>query len=183
MFIFIHFTASGLLYVSELIEEYSRLAKTIGQRGIYVCSTLHPCSPNVLNRLHQAIIVLHVLLYFSDSLPLVHTVFSIVCHVVYLQNFSSTWPTISLTSISFLASCAFVIADHFLWFFHFSRVTQEARQLRTYRGPVPNVHGFTEIASFFGVCVWLAPLFLFLSLSANDNALPVSAGASSSHVW
>ena len=29
--------ASGLLYVSELIEEHSRPAKQIGQRGIYVC--------------------------------------------------------------------------------------------------------------------------------------------------
>jgi hypothetical protein len=28
--------ASGLLYVSELIEEHSRLAKIIGQRGTYV---------------------------------------------------------------------------------------------------------------------------------------------------
>lgn len=33
---------------------------------------------------------------------------------------------------------------------------------------------FMDIATFFGVCVWLVPLFLFLSLSANDNALPVS---------
>lgn len=31
------FLASGLLYVSELIEEHSRLAKQTGQRGIYVC--------------------------------------------------------------------------------------------------------------------------------------------------
>lgn len=38
--------------------------------------------------------------------------------------------------------------------------------------PVPN---FGEIATFFGICVWLAPLFLFLSLSANDNALPLNA--------
>lgn len=99
-----------------------------------------------------------------------------MCHIVYLQNFSALWPLISLSSISFIASCFFVIADHFLWFFYFSRITNEARHQRTYRGPAPHVLGFTEIASFFGICVWLAPLFLFLSLSANDNALPVSAG-------
>lgn len=29
-----------------------------------------------------------------------------------------------------------------------------------------------DIAAFFGICVWFVPLFLFLSLSANDNALP-----------
>jgi len=149
--------ASGLLYVSELIEEHSRLAKVIGQRGIYT------------------IIALHVVLFFSDSLPFFQTTFSIICHIIYLQNFSVSWPLISLTSISFLASCFFVISDHFLWFFYFSRLTNEARQMRSYRGPSPNTPGFAEIASFFGICVWLIPLFLFLSLSANDNALPVSA--------
>ncbi|CAH1761642.1 11875_t:CDS:2 [Entrophospora sp. SA101] len=29
-----------------------------------------------------------------------------------------------------------------------------------------------DIASFFGVCVWLIPFTYFISLSANDNALP-----------
>ncbi|KAF9452987.1 phosphatidylinositol phosphate phosphatase [Macrolepiota fuliginosa MF-IS2] len=148
--------ASGLLYVSELIEEHSRLAKQIGQRGIYT------------------IILLHVLFYFTDSLPLLQTVFSITCHVVYLQNFSYTWPLISLSSPTFLGSCALVIADHFIWFFYFSRITHEARYARAYRGNGLKAPGFTEIASFFGICVWLAPLFLFLSLSANDNALPTS---------
>lgn len=31
-----------------------------------------------------------------------------------------------------------------------------------------------EVAAFFGILVWSVPLFLFLSLSANDNALPSS---------
>lgn len=128
-----------------------------------------------LNCLLQVVISLHVLLYFSDSLPPLQTIFSVACHVVYLQNFSHTWPLISLTSPSFLASCVLVIADHFIWFFHFARITNEARHLRTYRGLTVDVPNFTEIASFFGLCVWLAPLFLFLSLSANDNALPMSA--------
>lgn len=29
-----------------------------------------------------------------------------------------------------------------------------------------------DVAAFFAICVWFVPLFLFLSLSANDNALP-----------
>ncbi|KAF9568950.1 DUF396-domain-containing protein, partial [Agrocybe pediades] len=150
--------ASGLLYVSELIEEHSRLAKTVGQRSIYV------------------IIVLHIVFYFTDSLPLLQTLFSLTCHVVYLQNFSNTWPLISLTSPTFLSSCALVIADHFIWFFYFARLTNEARQTRhQYRGQAKVAPGFTEIASFFAICVWYTPLFLFLSLSANDNALPVIA--------
>ncbi|KAK0453863.1 transmembrane adaptor Erv26-domain-containing protein [Armillaria borealis] len=155
--------ASGLLYISELIEEHSRLAKTIGQRGIY------------------AVICLHLILCVSDSLPIMLTAFSIICHVVYLQNFSKTWPLISLSSPSFISSCVLVIVDHFLWFFHFSKVTAAYQNhLRTYRGgPTPIHYGFKDIATFFGICVWLVPLFLFLSLSANDNALPTSSGISS----
>jgi hypothetical protein len=115
-----------------------------------------------------------VLLYFTDSLPFLQTGFSILCHLVYLQNFSSTWPLIELTSIPFVSSCLLVIADHFIWFYYFARLTNEARRLKSYR-VLTDVPGFTEIAAFFGLCVWLAPLFLFLSLSANDNALPTSS--------
>jgi len=31
---------------------------------------------------------------------------------------------------------------------------------------------FTEVASFFGLCVWLIPFALFVSLSASENVLP-----------
>lgn len=151
--------ASGLLWLSELIEEHSKLAKVLGKRGIYV------------------IISIHVLLAFTDALPLHKIAFSILCHVVYLQNFSHTWPVISLTSPSFVASCIVVVADHFMWFFHFARRTHEARQAahKAYRGgPVVRAPTFGDMATFFGLCVWLTPLFLFLSLSANDNTLPTS---------
>jgi hypothetical protein len=40
---------------------------------------------------------------------------------------------------------------------------------------------FNEVASFFGICVWLVPFTLFISLSAGDNVLPTSfEGMSSS---
>lgn len=132
-----------------------------------------------LSTLLQGIIGVHILLYISDSLPLGHILFSIICHIVYLQNFSATWPVISLSSPSFLASCILAICDHFLWFFYFARVTHDARQrppphrgMKTQRQL--NAPSFGDMATFFGICVWLAPLFLFLSLSANDNALPTS---------
>ncbi|EIW72930.1 hypothetical protein TREMEDRAFT_67140 [Tremella mesenterica DSM 1558] len=152
--------ASGLLWLAELIEEHSRYAKSIGIRAIY------------------SIIILHILLAITDGLPLLHIIFSIFCHIVYLQNFSSTWPYISLTSIKFIASCCLVVADHFIWFFHFAAKAQEAKRFRkpTYRygtgvKEVDSV-AFMDVAAFFAVCVWFVPLFLFLSLSANDNALP-----------
>ncbi|THH04896.1 hypothetical protein EW146_g10050 [Bondarzewia mesenterica] len=155
--------ASGLLWLSEVIEEHSTHAKSIGMKGIY------------------CIIILHLVLYWTDALPLSKVLFSIFCHVVYLQNFSRTWPLIELTSPSFIASCILVITDHFVWFFHFARVTHDARQRssRPFHGYKPatlNAPGFGDMATFFGICVWLAPLFLFLSLSANDNALPTASG-------
>lgn len=123
---------------------------------------------------------LHILLYLVDGFPLLLIAFSILCHVVYLSNFSASWPYISLTSAKFLLSCCLVVADHFLWFFHFAAKAQEAKRARPatkYRyGQQPQQKDagptFMDVAAFFGICVWLVPLFLFLSLSANDNALP-----------
>jgi hypothetical protein len=43
-----------------------------------------------------------------------------------------------------------------MWFQHFSH----------------HYYSFMSIASFFGICVWLIPFVYFISLSANDNALP-----------
>ena len=134
---------------------------------------------------YQTIITLHVLLYITDSLPLPQIIFSIVAHGVYLQNFAHTWPYIALASPAFAGSCLLALGNHFLWFFYFSqrsRAWHAAQQAGRYgRGaragagtsmdPPP---GFAEVATFFGVCVWFVPLFLFLSLSANDNALPMS---------
>ncbi|KAI8983805.1 transmembrane adaptor Erv26-domain-containing protein [Pilobolus umbonatus] len=85
--------------------------------------------------------------------------FSILCHLVYSLNLK-TFPFINLTGLPFISSCILVFVDHFLWFRYFT----------TYHIP------FMDIAAFFGLCVWLIPLAYFISLSANDNALPVSNG-------
>ena len=101
-----------------------------------------------------------------------------MCHIVYLQNFTPAWPLVSLSSLAFISSCILVVADHFMWFFYFSRLTSQARNARgrMYRSPNSAIPGFTDIATFFALCVWLAPLFLFLSLSAGENTLPTANG-------
>lgn len=126
---------------------------------------------------HQGIIALHFILIFTDSLPVLPTILGVISHLVYLSNFSSTWPYISLTSPRFIASCLLVVADHFTWFFHFTAKANEAKRLRQpkYRyggGAYNDGPAFMDVAAFFAICVWFIPLFLFLSLSANDNALP-----------
>jgi hypothetical protein len=130
---------------------------------------------------------LHVLLILTDGLPILPTIFSIACHLIYLQNFSSSWPFIPLTSPTFILSCVLVVADHFTWFFHFASKAQEAKRFRqpkyrygTYATTNATTPGFMDVAAFFAICVWFIPLFLFLSLSANDHALPSSSESSSS---
>ena len=81
-----------------------------------------------------------------------------------------------------MGSIVVSFANHFLWFFYFSNKSKEMRHRsqRYYRGPgeyfAQEPPTFAETATFFAVCVWLVPLFLFLSLSANDDTLPVAAG-------
>ncbi|KAM0747305.1 DUF396-domain-containing protein [Meredithblackwellia eburnea MCA 4105] len=166
--------ASGLLYVAEIIEEHANLAKVVGQRAIYF------------------IIAVLAALHFLDGLPLHIAGLGILCHLVYLQNFSRTWPSIALTSLPFLASCVLVVVSHLVSFSYFS---ERARGTRHHYGNYGRKYGaaakssstwsfgahknnddtFLDIATYFGICVWLIPMFLFLSLSANDNVLP-SAG-------
>lgn len=62
--------------------------------------------------------------------------------------------------------------NHYVWFQHFSSVQKESyRNMSSYYDR-PEAPTFTQIASFFGICVWLVPFSLFVSLSANDNVLP-----------
>jgi hypothetical protein len=145
----------------------------------------------------QVIIVLLVGLHFVDSLPLHLALLCIFSHLVYLQNFSRTWPSISLTSPAFIASCVLVIASHFVAFSHFSLRARGGSNSHGYNygnggggtwgkqgrhggwknGRRLDEDSFMDVATFFGVCVWLVPFYLFLSLSANDNVLPSSGGS------
>lgn len=72
-----------------------------------------------------------------------------------------------------------VLIDHFLFFRHFSKypprgtiarhyLTSEFRN-RDYELDVPT---FGQVAAFFGICVWLVPFGLFISLSAGELTLP-----------
>ena len=62
--------------------------------------------------------------------------------------------------------------NHYLWFRHFSEAqTRSYSNTRSYYDK-PEGPSFTQIASYFGICVWLVPFALFVSLSASDNVLP-----------
>jgi hypothetical protein len=84
-----------------------------------------------------------------------------------------------------------VVVNHFLWFQHFSHSPLPADH--PYSSAYTGTYGkgspydyssikdpffvaqfptFTEISAFFGLCVWMVPFALFVSLSASDNVLP-----------
>lgn len=129
--------------------------------------------------------------------------------MVYLMNITRTFPMVKLTDGVFILSCCLspprrsardlltphppvlVLANHILWFRHFSSPTISDHPYNSSRRGPPgspydytssaNPHfpirfpSFTEISAFFGICVWLVPFSLFVSLSAGENVLPSSA--------
>ena len=153
--------ASGLYYLSELVEEHSVL------------------SAKVLRRLIYGIIVIQLLLAAVDSFPWHLTALGIASHIAYLSNLRH-FPIVKLSDPLFILSCVLVLANHWVWFRHFSSPTAFAGQSRSgrgndrysYTGYNYNQPSFTEIASYFGICVWLVPFALFVSLSAGENVLP-----------
>lgn len=152
--------ASGLYYISELVEEQTGTSKRILTRAIYT------------------IIATLTLLLIFDSFPFKLTIFSIASHIIYLRNLK-TFPFISLTSPNFILSTVCVILNHYFWFKHFND-TEIPPQFRLNPNYVPKRRAsFSEVASFFGLCVWFIPFALFVSLSAGDYALPTSTTVNS----
>ncbi|KAF2033788.1 DUF396-domain-containing protein [Setomelanomma holmii] len=145
--------ASGLYYLSELVEEHTVFAKKLLYRLIY------------------GVVALQVLLLLVDGFPLGLSALSVVSHIVYAQNLRR-FPIVKLTDPLFLLSCALVIANHYLWFRHFSAPPSSSSYSSYPYGSNANIPSFTEIASYFGLCVWLVPFALFVSLSAGENVLP-----------
>ncbi|EON66686.1 hypothetical protein W97_05932 [Coniosporium apollinis CBS 100218] len=147
--------ASGLYYLSELVEEHTVLAKKL------------------LTRLIYGVIALQILLCLVDKFPIGLSTLSVFSHVIYAQNLRR-FPIVKLTDPLFILSCALVLLNHYLWFTHFS--APPSRPGSSYHNPYSardaSIPTFTEISSYFGLCVWLVPFALFVSLSAGENVLP-----------
>ncbi|KAI3316772.1 transmembrane adaptor Erv26 [Xylariaceae sp. AK1471] len=154
--------ASGLYYLSELVEEHTVLAKRLLARLIYF------------------VIGLQLVLWLVDGLPLLLSLLGVVSHVVYLGNMRR-FPFVRLTDPLFITSCVLVLVNHYFWFQHFSETQQRSYSRLSSMYDQPDVPSFTEIASFFGICVWLIPFALFVSLSASDNVLPTIGSEQPSH--
>jgi hypothetical protein len=78
--------ASGLYYLSELVEEHTVLAKKLLYRLIY------------------GVVGLQTLLLVVDGFPIGLSALSVVSHVIYAQNLRR-FPIVKLTDPLFLLSC------------------------------------------------------------------------------
>lgn len=131
----------------------------------------------LLSRLIYAVIVIQIALTLVDRFPPLLSVLVIVSHAIYAGNLRR-FPFVKLTDPLFLLSCVLVILNHYLWFRHFSTpptippLTNPRYGYKSSRYDQLDVPSFTEIASYFGICVWLVPFSLFVSLTASENVLP-----------
>jgi len=123
----------------------------------------------LLYQLIYGVIGLQLLLLVVDRFPAGLSALSIVSHGIYAQNLRR-FPVVKLTDPLFLLSCGLVVANHYFWFRHFSAPSPSS-SYNPYAHDA-NIPTFTEIASYFGLCVWLVPFALFVSLSAGENVLP-----------
>ena len=151
--------ASGLYYLSELVEEYSEPTKRILQKITY------------------SVIVILILLLVVDGFPTWLTLFAILLNILYLRDLKK-FPYLNLDDYEFLLSLVLTLLNHYLWFRYFNNINKTVpsieERMRSDYSP-PHIPSFSEISSFFALCVWLIPFALFVSLSAGENILPVTS--------
>jgi len=103
-----------------------------------------------------AVIVIHILIWLLEDIPAKEVLLGIFAHAVY-YSLLKDFPLVSLLSVKFIASVLLVLANHGLWFWFFRE----------------NYLPFSQILAIFFICVWIVPFAFFVSLSANENTLPI----------
>lgn len=82
-------------------------------------------------------------------------IISQVAHLFILKTF----PFVMIASPAFIVAIIMLVINHYLAFQYFAAV----------------YYSFSEVISYFTLCLWLVPFALFVSLSANENILPTIA--------
>ncbi|KAJ1977835.1 erv26 super protein [Dimargaris verticillata] len=90
----------GLYFISEVVEERTRLFKQVIVTTTWV------------------VIACHALVWLFDGLSLLRIAFSLACQAVYSLHLS-TFPLTNTEGFTFLATCVLVITNHFSWFLYF----------------------------------------------------------------
>ncbi|XP_059056449.1 protein TEX261 [Achroia grisella] len=100
---------------------------------------------------------LHIGLIIFEDIPLHLNILGLVqqsLHGVLLRQF----PVVRVTSATFIAAVVVLVTHHYFAFQFFGAV----------------YFSFSEVLSYFTLCLWVVPFALFVSLSANDYVLPTT---------
>ncbi len=117
----------------------------------------------IIQTLLLSILIIHIIM-LAERISFKRVLFSMACHIWYATMLID-YPYINLAGVFFIGSVILSVANHFVWFFYFTHTH----------------HLLLELTAFFGVAVWMVPLSFFISLSANDNVLPLQTGNENSH--
>jgi len=96
--------ATGLVYIAELAEEYTKKTKKF------------------LSIATKATVALNAILYLVDGMPLIGAVAGIAAQVSYTQLLRD-FPFVPLDSPKFIMSAVMLIVNHFVWMEHFLQTT------------------------------------------------------------
>lgn len=130
----------------------------------YLCEVVEEhtvLTRRILTASTMLVLVVHVLFACFESLPLTALGVGLAAHGCYFWLLQS-FPFVKLLSPACLASALMLVASHVVWIQHF----------------LSHFHQTTHVLCFFVLNVWLVPFGFFLSLSANENALPEGLGPS-----
>nr|CAD7452482.1 unnamed protein product [Timema tahoe] len=102
--------------------------------------------------------LLYIGIFLFEELPLSMVVCGFISQIAHLFILK-TFPYVVVTSPAFLVAVVLLVVNHYLAFQYFASV----------------YYSFSEVISYFTICLWLVPFTLFVSLSANENILPTVA--------
>ncbi|EFA76713.1 transmembrane protein [Heterostelium album PN500] len=131
--------------------------------GLYYFAELVEEHASIAKRIirYTIISIMSMLILFGifENVDFICILLSLISHGSYFTLLSE-FPFVTLTSVKFIISIITMIVSHCWWFMFFRS----------------NWFPFSEIISVFVFFVWLVPFIFFVSLSANDSALPFSSG-------
>lgn len=111
----VYSVATGLYYISELVEEYSVITKKL----LFVCCL--------------TIISIQVLMLFENELPISNLFYSIFCSCWHYR-LVEMFPFIAPSDPIFIISCLLSTINHFIWFYHFKSGYWSVEELTSFFG-------------------------------------------------
>ncbi|KAL5238762.1 hypothetical protein ACI65C_006172 [Semiaphis heraclei] len=149
-----------LIIVIAVVLQIALISVFIGAGVYYLAEFVEEhtsLTKKVIKWTIHVVIICHIGLYIFDNIPLTLIALGLLSHIVYYFLLTD-FPHFNLTSVSFISSIILLIGNHVL-------------ALKFFQQRYTTI---SEVFSYFTVCLWMVPFMFILSLSANDNTLPIT---------